>query len=132
LLYSSFYLLAYLAYIKYLKTDYSSKYLALSFGLFILSALSKSAAVVFPLLCLATDYFFERKWRWKLLIEKLPFFAVRADIRVVDFYFREDAGHLWIPYDYSFIDRAILVLHSIVFYIQKALLPIACRLFISC
>jgi hypothetical protein len=57
LLYSLFYLAAFYCYILYLKKNYNAKYLILSCVLFIMSLLSKSAAVVLPLLFCLDDYY---------------------------------------------------------------------------
>ncbi|MEI6411397.1 MAG: tetratricopeptide repeat-containing protein [Bacteroidota bacterium] len=52
------------------------RYLWLAFGFMLLSCLSKAVAVVFPLLCLLMDYWKQRTWSLKLLLEKAPMFAL--------------------------------------------------------
>src|SRR4051812_25396596 len=76
-LYALFYLTALLAYLRYLDRRRSG-WLALTWISFVLSVASKPAAVVLPLTLLALDWFRRRPWRPRVLIEKIPFFAVSA------------------------------------------------------
>ncbi len=74
-LYTAFFLGAMLSYLKYIrKPGYLP--LATSFVLFTLSLLSKPAAVVFPVLLFLFDYFERRPFKARLLLEKIPFFAL--------------------------------------------------------
>lgn len=70
-LYSFFFLLGLLSYWKYLKTT-QNKWLFLTFGLFILSCLSKAMAVVFPLVMLLLHFWHNKqKNHWTALTESL-------------------------------------------------------------
>ena len=71
-LFGFFYLLALLAYMRWV-TDSKRKLYWASIILFVASALSKSAAVSFPLVLILLDYFWKRRLA---LWEKVPFFAV--------------------------------------------------------
>ena len=74
-LYAAFFLGAMIAYLRYL-TNGKKVFLVLTFVLFTLSLLSKSAAVILPPVLLLLDYFMGRKWERKLWLEKIPFFAL--------------------------------------------------------
>jgi len=124
LLYSLFYLAAYLCYILYIKNNLKIKYLVLALILFILSLLSKSAAVVLPVLLFLTDYYYKRKLDFKTVMEKIPFLAFSIIIGVLTIIFREDTGYIGSPYVFNFIDRIFLVCYSAAFYVVKLLLPI--------
>ena len=76
-LYSAFFLGSVLIYIRYLKTGRIVQ-LALAFLLFILSDLSKAQAITLPALLLVIDYYTGRKFSWKLIIEKIPFFILSS------------------------------------------------------
>jgi len=123
LLYSFFYLMAYLSYLVYLlKRKWG--YLIFSLILFTLSLLSKSAAVVLPVLMLATDIYLNRKDYLRMLLEKLPFLAISFVFGILTIYFRADAGHLWNSYDFTIIQRFFLVCHTILFYLFKLFIPL--------
>jgi tetratricopeptide (TPR) repeat protein len=75
-LYSLFFLLGCINYLKYLDNTQTKKYLIYSFSLFILSCLSKGQAVVFPVVLLLLDYWNDRKFDTKTIIEKIPFLLI--------------------------------------------------------
>jgi tetratricopeptide (TPR) repeat protein len=71
-LYTLFFLLSLLQYWKYLRTGKRLNYW-LCFLLFILSLLSKPAAIIFPLVLLLVDYWKGRAITKKVVAEKIPF-----------------------------------------------------------
>jgi tetratricopeptide (TPR) repeat protein len=81
-LYTFFFLAGLIAYLKYLEDNKVWK-LALVFMLFVFSCLSKAMAVPFPLILLLVDYFLRRKFSWKLIIEKIPFFIIAMVIGIM-------------------------------------------------
>ena len=80
-LYACFMFLSLIAYLKYMDSRKLGLYLA-AFVLFVLSCMSKPAAVILPLLLLLLDWWQARlsfpKLDIKVLAEKIPFFAVAA------------------------------------------------------
>ena len=75
-LYTLFFLLACLTYLRYRRTE-KAGWLLLTGGLFVLSCLSKAMAVVLPVVLLLIDYLEGRDGRNRAVwLEKLPFFAV--------------------------------------------------------
>src|SRR6188508_1794336 len=72
-LYACFFLLALLQYWNFLETGKRSKFLY-CFIFFILSLLSKPAAIILPFVLLLLDYWHSRSFNWKVLAEKIPFF----------------------------------------------------------
>ena len=81
-LYTLFFLLSLIAYWKYLQTDRSAAYWA-CFLLFACSLLSKPAAIVLPLVLLLLDYWKERPFTRRVVLEKIPFFLVGGLFAVV-------------------------------------------------
>jgi tetratricopeptide (TPR) repeat protein len=73
LLYTFFFLTAYIFYLRYLKNRQIKNYV-FSLLLFLLSILSKAMAASLPVLLLLTDYFKGRKINMKVILEKAPFF----------------------------------------------------------
>ncbi len=124
LLYSFFFLGAFLFYIGYLKNKFQLRYLALTLVLFLMALLSKSAAVVFPLVLLLTDYYYKRKFDTRAIAEKIPFFVLALIFGILTFVYREDAGQMGGQYVFSGFDRIFLVGYSIIFYVFKVLVPI--------
>ncbi len=120
-LYSFFFLLALILYIDYLKSN-KFKYLILTAFFFLLSCLSKSAAVILPFVLLLLDYYFSRKYSLKLFAEKLPFFFISLVFGIVAMNSQTTA----IPealLNISFLDRISLVSYSVLSYLIKAVVP---------
>jgi len=72
-LYTFFFLLALLQYWSFLETDKRPK-LLYCFIFFLLSLLSKPAAIILPFVLLLLDYWYGRSFTWKVWAEKIPFF----------------------------------------------------------
>ena len=83
-LYTLFFLLSLIAYWKYLQTNKSTGYWV-CFLLFICSLLSKPAAIVLPLVLLLLDYWKERPFTRRVVLEKIPFFVVSGLFAVITF-----------------------------------------------
>lgn len=75
-LYGFFFLLGCISYLKYLGSNLKYKYLIYSFLLLILSCLSKGQAVVLPIVFILLDYWYDRKFDTKTIIEKIPFLMI--------------------------------------------------------
>ncbi|MDZ7900244.1 MAG: hypothetical protein U5N85_19750 [Arcicella sp.] len=75
-LYGFFFLLGCISYLKYLNSELKFKYLTYSFLLLILACLSKGQAVVLPIVFILLDYWFDRKFDTKTIIEKIPFLMI--------------------------------------------------------
>ena len=128
-LYVFFYLLSLIAYIRYfILTNHSNPkrsvyyYLAAIF-LFILSALSKSAAITLPIVFLLIDWYFSRKFTIKLLLEKIPFFIVSLIIGIAAIKAQQSVGAINLLYDFNFIDKIFLFTYSIAYYIVSFIIP---------
>jgi len=120
---SCFYLAAYLAYVAYVQTK-QTRQLVLSFVLFVLAALSKAPAVVFPALMLLTDYYLQRPWSRRVVVEKIPFVLVSMAFGVLALAVRpEVVGVHGGVLDYSLIERLATVPYSLVLYVFRLLAP---------
>lgn len=73
-LYTAFFLPGLIFYLNYLKDKSGSNY-ALTALFFVLSCLAKPAAVVFPVVLVLLDYFRQRSFSSRAVLEKLPLFA---------------------------------------------------------
>ena len=121
-LYTAFYLLSIILYQKYL-IDKKYKYIFLSFLVFVFSILSKGMAASLPILLLVLDYYNGRRLlNFKVIIEKIPFFAVSLLMGILnimaqrDFYgVRKDV--------FSISEQLAFSSYSFVQYIIKSIFP---------
>lgn len=96
--------------------------LGLVFLLFVLSCLSKSAAVVFPLVLLLIDYLQERKWSFATLLEKAPFFLVSLAVGLLAIKTQSESA---ISVDqFSYVQKVCFASYSLFAYATKLILPL--------
>jgi tetratricopeptide (TPR) repeat protein len=125
-LYAFFYLLALLLFLKFREGRNWLLYVA-SLALFLLSLLSKSAAVTLPPLLVLIDYFQGRKWLSPAaLLEKAPFFLLALGFGVLTFISRDAEMHgLAVANEqYSLPDRFFMVTQTLLFYVLKLIFPV--------
>jgi len=123
-LYTFFFLLSLISYVKYIESEKKKSYLILTFIWFLLSLLSKPAAVCLPLVLVLMDYYYKKRITWQILINKAPFFIVAmffAIIAVVGQRSSQSIYHLSLHY--NILDRMCLINYSIVFYLVKIFAP---------
>ncbi len=123
LLYSFFFLLALIKYTEYSKEIGQKKYLIYCFVLFVMSCMSKSAAVILPLILLLIDYYQSRKISLLLFVEKIPFFLVSVLFGIVAIHSQQSAIQEMAP-DMSLIEHVSIVSYSFIAYLFKALIPV--------
>lgn len=116
MLYALFFLGALISYGFYLRKDRRAKYYYLSVAMFILSLSAKTAAVILPLCLFLIDYFFNRKWDRKAVLDKLPFFVFAALFGIVAIFAQQSEKMIW--------DKFPVAGHAIIFYLQKIILPV--------
>jgi tetratricopeptide (TPR) repeat protein len=122
-LYTLFYLLGLLAYLRYLE-ERQAVWWALTFAAFVLSAASKPAAAVFPLTLLAIDWYRGRGWNASVLLEKLPHIAVSVATGLLNIQAQKSAGAVaevgyWEP-----LERVLLASRALALYAQKLFAPV--------
>ena len=126
-LYTFFFLASLITYLLYLKNDKKYIYLFYSVILFILSLLSKSAAVCLAPMIVLIDYYWKRKFDLKTSIEKVPYFFLSLLFGILAIVSQHSAGALnaltEFKFDFSIIDRLFLISYSIMFYLIKAVAP---------
>ncbi|HYD41129.1 MAG TPA: hypothetical protein VEB43_09895 [Anaeromyxobacter sp.] len=109
------------AYGLYLDRGRRLRYLALAWVSFVLAALAKSAAVVLPLTLLLWDRYRRRRWERRLVLEKLPFFAVALLFGVLALVMRAD--DVLPPVRYHAWDRVLVFLHALAQYAIRLVVP---------
>ncbi|HOY31750.1 MAG TPA: tetratricopeptide repeat protein [Bacteroidales bacterium] len=120
-LYSLFYLLSLLTYLRYIETGYKKKHYSAALLFFILSLLSKPTAVTIFALLIAIDIYKGRKVSLKSLADKLPFLVLSLILVIVTFTNSGSGGNQLLTY--GFADRIFLFTYALSFYIVKAIIP---------
>jgi Tfp pilus assembly protein PilF len=123
-LYTFFYLLGLIAYLRYLRTT-SWMSLAAAFVAFVASCMSKPMAVTFPVLLLCVDYLEQRSWSVRSIAEKVPFFAVALvfGLLTLDVQSATTKG-LVDTTTYSMGERLLFALYGIGQYVIKLVAPV--------
>lgn len=127
ILYGMFYLLACTTHILYIRAIGSKKtvWLLATIVLFALSLLCKSVGVTLPVVLLFIDYFERRELKLKLLIEKLPLFALSVTFGLLSVYAQKDVGALGtLDVKFSVFERLALGCYSLCTYLWKMVAPV--------
>lgn len=96
------------------------RHLLLAWLSFVLAALAKSSAVVLPVTLFLWDHLHGRRWERKLLIEKLPFFAVALLFGVLALAMRVDDPP---SIHYGAGNRALVFLYALAHYSVRLVFP---------
>jgi len=124
-LYTFFYLLSLITYIYYIQKQYKLKYYFLAFIFFTVSILSKYAAVILPFFLFAIDYYYNRKFNAKLVLEKIPFIIISVVSTTIHFILPEViSSNNIINADYQYYDRIFLGSYALMYYIFELILPL--------
>lgn len=121
-LYTMFYLLSLLYYVNYIRSK-QMRDLLMTGLFFVLSCMSKSAAVTLPVLMLAFDYLERRQFQIKVIAEKIPFFLVSLLFGILAIMSQDTAIQDLTPI-LSFFERLLIVFYGIVLYLVKSILPL--------
>ncbi|MFA5815906.1 MAG: tetratricopeptide repeat protein [Bacteroidales bacterium] len=121
-LYSFFYLLSLISYLAFYKSKRLIFYV-LALLAFIFALLSKIQAVSLPLILLLTDYFFENKFRFKQVVDKIPFFILSLVTGLAGIYFLGQQGTLETGTVLPFFQRIFIGAYSFYVYLIKSVVP---------
>lgn len=122
LLYTCFYLLSLLVYIRYLDKK-AVKYYLLSLLFFLLSLLSKGMAVTLTFSVIALDYFFKRDlFTKKIILEKIPFFLLSLVFGIISISVQQAQGATEII-KFGVFDRAVFACYGFTQYLIKFIFP---------
>ena len=120
-LYTLFFILSLMQYWRFLKSGKSTGFW-LCFLFFILSLLSKPAAIILPLVLFLLDYWGDRQFSKKIIIEKIPFFLIAGLFAVVTLQLQSvtamtslDVYPLWV--------RLLFACYVIMIYLVRFFIP---------
>jgi len=122
LLYTFFFLISYIFYLKYL-TSQQKKLYVFSLLLFCLSLLSKAMAVSLPVVLILTDYFKGRKINRMVLLEKLPFILLSIGFGIVAVWAQRSSGATEVV-NFDFLQRIVFACYGFITYIVQLFFPL--------
>lgn len=123
-LYTLFFIAGLNNYIKYLKNNKRIEGLFIAFLFFSASVMSKSAAVVFPLVMVLLAYYIRKKFVLKDILISIPFFAVSLFFGILALNTQHDAmGADKLSHMYTLIEKMVLVCYGAFFYIIRFVIP---------
>ena len=122
--FSFFYLLSLIAYVKW-QQNQKGLFYGLSVLAFMLSVLSKSAAVTLPIMLLALDWYRNGRLSFKNFNSKIPYLLGSLVLGLYTLSTREAEGHHLVISSsaYNLFDRLLMVCHTLLFYPVKLLVP---------
>lgn len=120
-LYTFFFLLALLKYWRYL-VDGRRKDIWICFVFFLLSLLSKPAAIVLPLVLFLLDYWYGRSFTRKMLLEKIPFFAFSIWFGITTVVIQSKSAMVGLNI-FSITDRLLFGCYTLMTYFYRFLIP---------
>jgi tetratricopeptide (TPR) repeat protein len=124
LLYTFFFLLSLIIYLHW-RLKQSWAWYGLSILVFVLSLLSKSAAVVFPLVLVGYLFFWEKKRELKAYLHSIPYFVLSLVFGVINIRAQETAGFIRdLSADYNILDRIFMFFYSLSYYLSKFFIPL--------
>jgi len=122
LLYTLFYMTALSFYLIFLEKK-NTLFLIITFLFFVLSCLSKSAAVTLPLILLLLDYY-KDKLSIKAFVQKIPFLVLSIGFGILAILSQKsNSAFNKIILDYSFLNRCLLVCYSVYYYLVSFFFP---------
>lgn len=130
ILYTFFFLLSLIFYQRYLTFAKNVYNFGLALIFFILSLLSKSAAITLPLFLLLFDYYANRSINKRSILEKIPFFILSIVFGIIAIVSQKGGGAISdLSTTFSLLDRFFLINYSIMFYVVKSIFPINLAVF---
>jgi protein O-mannosyl-transferase len=124
-LFGAFYLAALMQYIQYKSDQKTMRWWWIGL-FFLLSLFSKIQAVSLPLSMMAVDYLMDKKWQFKSIMNKIPFFAGSLLFGILGFILLKEAGTIGDGSNaapYSQIDRLFVGSYSYLVYLVKLIYP---------
>jgi tetratricopeptide (TPR) repeat protein len=129
-LYSAFFLAGLISYCRFLTSisiGTKKQFPFYVFFFFMLSVLSKPAAIIFPVVLLLIDFYKGRKLDKGTWLEKLPFFIVSVIFGIIAIKAQQADGLLHEFYPVG--QRVLFASHSFVVYLYKFFLPVNLSIF---
>ena len=121
-IYGFFFLFSLIAYLQYIKTNKMMLYVA-SLLLFILSLLSKPAAIILPIVLLLLDYFKNVQFNFRNILLKIPFFIISFCFGLVALRSQQVAMQTVFAPHFPFLQRIFIASYGFTYYILSLFYP---------
>jgi tetratricopeptide (TPR) repeat protein len=122
-LYTFFFLIALMEYLRYVKKPKLKTYLITIF-IFLMSLLSKGMAVTFSVSLIAIDYLLSRDLlSKKVIIEKIPFLFISVIFGIIAIKAQEAGDGILVGNEFSFFDKLVFSSYGLSQYILKLFVP---------
>ncbi|MEI7660952.1 MAG: tetratricopeptide repeat protein [Bacteroidota bacterium] len=122
-LYSFFFLSGLVIYLRYLEKKRLIQ-LAAVLGLFVLSLLSKPAAIIFPVVLLTVDFYYKRLGETRTYVEKVPFILLSVIFGVLTVMGQSSTGAVQYSMMIPALFKVFFGFYGIMMYLVKALVPV--------
>jgi len=123
LLYGMFFVGALNMYVRYIKSDGKYRLLIFSFLLFTLSIFSKAMAASLPPVLVLIDIYFARKVNARLVMEKIPFFALAFLFGYISAHTASTTGQVSLNV-FNLPERILIANFNLLAYVGKLIVPI--------
>ena len=129
-LYSLFYMASLIAYVKYIgsmkgtSTGAKVRYFSYAFLLFVIALFSKVMAVSIVGAMVMLDYFYARRLRIILVLEKIPFVMLSVTVGIIQVKATASTGSIDKSNQFDFADRILIVCRNLMFYFYKLIAPV--------
>jgi len=90
---------------------------------YVLALMSKPTSTPLPLLMLLMDYWPLGRWKWKIVMEKLPFLVVGGISAIITYISQSSAAPALVAGGYGFERIPFILCHNIIFYLHKIIWP---------
>lgn len=123
-MFTFFFLLAALSYLRYTGNFSKKKHLYYAALFFVASLLSKSAAVTFPLCLLAIDVYLNRKDFRRMVIEKIPFFLLSLTFGIMAVFSQHEVLTNSFTPHFPVSARIIFAFYGLGYYVSALFAPL--------
>jgi tetratricopeptide (TPR) repeat protein len=123
LLYTCFYLVSLVFYLRHTDDSRTSRSYFMALGAFLLALMSKGMAVTLSLALPLLDYLRGRRVTWRTVLEKLPFFALSLAFGSFAVWIQHQGGATTQDIARPLLERSYLAVQALAFYLGKLIAP---------
>ncbi len=127
-LYTFFYLSALLLFIRF-ENEQQQKWYWWSLGVYLMSLLSKSAAVTLPAALVLIRWYWQKQWTMQGVFRLLPYLVLAIIFGIISLITQQPQQNDAFFQSYTLIDRLLISLYPIAFYALKYVVPFGLSVF---
>ncbi|HNW76995.1 MAG TPA: tetratricopeptide repeat protein [Bacteroidales bacterium] len=131
LMYTLFYFLTLIFYLKYLEKDRSWKNYGWAVLCFAFSLMSKIQAVTLPFVLILIDFYLKKRPVAKMIPDKIPFFLLCIPFGLANYYAQQGYGYISYGFHFSGFEQVFLMFYAASVYLMKIVFPFPLSVFYS-